>query len=291
MHYITLKGADRERGAAIISGLFSRYSSVARSDEGIRLVGSIAYALPCSFVEEFLKELWNNQTRRTAQACGELLVLIALRDKQHEWADDLLNKRRESISAEPDELSESFRTGVAFAAGRMWDETAARSKSVQILARIAPNCSGRIAFAFGTVFWATDDFSDDQDTENLLNVIANHPCAIHPTFVSDLVNHLAILCKFQREPVRDVTRVIVDTFGKQLGDMSTALFGAGAHLVNIAMTLQRFAETRDEGLTLLEDLMRLGVGEAFSILNDIDIRPATITRQSPRRRRRRRKAT
>ena len=202
-----------------------------------------------------------------------------------------MNERLDEISTETDELGESFRVGLAYAAAQMWDETAARPGSIQLLARIAPNCSEEIAFAFGTVFGATDDFADDPETETLLNMIAEHPCVIHPMFVSDLVNHLAVLCRFQREPVRDVTRVIVDTFGNQLVDMSTGMFGAGAHLVNITMTLQRFSETRVEGLTLLEDLMRLGVGEAFSILNDIDIRPAAITRPSPRMRRRRRRAT
>ena len=54
------------------------------------------------------------------------------------------------------------------------------------------------------------------------------------------------------------------------------MYEAGPHLVSIAMTLQRFDDTRSEGLALLEQLLKLGLDEAFTVLQDIDIRPPTL---------------
>jgi len=290
LRWITLKGADRKRGAAIISAMFSQYPFVRRCEEGAQLVGMISYALPEAFVRQYLDDLWSNRTALTAQVAGELLTLLALRDKEHQWAVNLLDERLDDVVDGNEEFAEFFLCGVAYTAARMWEEPSVRAGAVESLGRISPVCTERIASAFGTVFWASNDFADDENTENLLNVIANNPCVIHPEFVSDLVNVLASLCRFQQRRVYEVTRIIVDTFGNQIGDLRTSLYGAGTHLVNIAMTLQRFEETRSDGLNLLEDLMRLGIGEAFSILDDIDIRPSTTRRtQQPRRRRRRRK--
>jgi hypothetical protein len=202
---------------------------------------------------------------------------------------EALNVRLAEVLSDDVEFGDHFQAGVAFAAARLWDELDARAEAIELLGKLAPQCGERVAKAFGTVFWATEDFLDDSDTENLLNIIVKHPCVLSPHFVSDLVEHLAELCRFQTRLVSKLTRVIVEKFGGEVGDLRTSLYSAGPHLVNIAMTLQRFNDTRTEGLNILEDLMRLGVDEAFRILDDIDIRPSTRTAQILRTRRRRRK--
>ncbi|MEX1230801.1 MAG: hypothetical protein WEB58_11205 [Planctomycetaceae bacterium] len=289
LRWITLEGADIERGVRIISQMFHRYPFVRRSKEWAQLIGTISHVLPGFFVREYLDDLWSNRTAWTAQVAGELLTLLAIRDKEHEWAISLLDQRLNDAVNGEEEFVEFFRCGVAYTAGEMWEEPSARAGVVESLRRISPGCSERVASAFGSIFWASDDFPDDEVTEKLLTIIANNPCVLHPQFVSDLVNILAGLCRFQQRRVYEIARLIVNRFGSQVGDLRTSLYGVGAHLVNIAMTLQRFDETRSDGLNLLEDLMRLGIGEAFSILDDIDIRPTTPRHtQQPRRRRRRR---
>jgi hypothetical protein len=147
----------------------------------------------------------------------------------------------------------------------------------------------RISAAIGTVFWATDDFPADAHTEALLQAIAANPKVLSGSFVSDLIELLAELLPHSRRNVLRVCQAIVGSRGDELTSISRELYLSGPHLVNIAMTLQRFSDTRAEGLSLLEDLLRLGLDEAFSILHDIDIRPAAVRRREPRMRRRRRK--
>jgi hypothetical protein len=187
-------------------------------------------------------------------------------------------------------VNESLCVGVAFAAAQIWEEVPWRSDAAHFLEMVAPRATKRIAQAFGTVFWASEDFVDDDNTRWLLRTIAAFPDVLTASMVHDLVVHLAKLCKYEQELVLQITQEIVKRFGSDVGNISTELYGSGVGLVNIAMTLQRFSNTRTAGLTLLEELLKLGVGEAFNLLRDIDIRPSGRLSQSlerPRRRRRR----
>jgi hypothetical protein len=81
LRWVTLQGADRVRGARIIAELFLRYPGVARSTEGAKLIGNVAYALPAELLQGYIDNLWRERTSWSAQAAGELLTLIALRDR------------------------------------------------------------------------------------------------------------------------------------------------------------------------------------------------------------------
>ena len=102
--------------------------------------------------------------------------------------------------------------------------------------------------------------------------------------IADLVEHLITLVPHKRMLVLSVCKAILKT-----GHQEINFFEAGPQLVKIAMTLQRFSDTRTEGLSLLEDLLRLGLDDAFRVLRDIDIRPSATAEREPRKRRRRRR--
>jgi hypothetical protein len=159
-----------------------------------------------------------------------------------------------------------------------------------VLCRLIPHATEKVAEAIGTVFWTAEDFPADEHTDALLHTIAANPQVLSGGNVPDLIELLAKLLPHSRRNVLNVCQAIVNTRGEELRSISHSLFISGPHLVNIAMTLQRFSATRGDGLSLLEDLLRLGLDDAFAILHDIDIRPAAVRTREPRRRRRRRKA-
>jgi len=69
--------------------------------------------------------------------------------------------------------------------------------------------------------------------------------------------------------------------------MHSGLYLAAPNLVNITMTLQRFPQTRSEGLALLEELMSLDMQDVYSVLSEFDNQPTNTKRREPRKRRRR----
>jgi hypothetical protein len=147
--------------------------------------------------------------------------------------------------------------------------------------------AGRVIDAIGTVFWAEEDFPADSHTEMLLQKLAAHPNALGGRNVTDLVAHLPKLLPHLRAAVLAVCQAVVERRGLELTSISYELFSSGPHLVNIAMTLQRFPDTKSDGLALLETLLRLGIDDAFAVLREVDIRPGSARRREPRQRRRR----
>lgn len=272
---------DKQRGALIVEGLFSRITTLRSRIEGIRLLANVADVLRRSFLEAILNDAKSSSNLFERQAYGELITLIAFRDKEHGWARDMLEHELGSIETTAIE-NEAIAIGIAFAAGHLWDQPEVRSNATEVLCRIIPHANGKIAQALATVFWAREDFPADQDTDQLLTVLAENDSVFSQMAVADLAEHLASLLPHKRSLVLGVCNAILRTRSHD-----NDLFEAGPYLVKISLTLQRFADTRSTGLSLLEQLLKLGLDDAYRALNDIDVRPAKATARQPRTRRRR----
>ncbi|MEW4530929.1 hypothetical protein [Maioricimonas sp. JC845] len=290
---IGMKEADHRHGEELLRKLFQQYPDVESSSHAVRLVANVSFVLSQEFLKDYLNTLRMHATPESRQAFGELLVLLSVRENSREWAVPML---QELLSDEVDSLcglEEASYVGVAFAAGQLWDDPGDREHVVGILERVTQHPTERVAQAFGMVFWAPEDFADDKFTRRLLQAILEHPKILHDSFVADLAGHLAKLCRFQRSLVLEVTRAIAERFGSDVADIRTDLYRAGEYLVDIAMTLQRYPETRVGGLELLETFMRYGVDASFRVLADLDCRPGQTpgARSEIHRRRRRRPAS
>lgn len=291
LRWLNHSDVDADRGQAVVRELFERFPNIKFTAEGVILVANLSHkVLSEKFLRWFLKELWDRNDDWVVQAYGELLSFLAHQRKNSGWAKILLDERLNALNQMDPDQSEPFLAGAAFAASHAWDYPEFRSRSVMTIAQIAPHATERISYALSEVFWAQEDYPDDENTEMLLRSFRDNPQAISNEAVSDLIVHLASLCQFQPEIVLELTKNIVEKHGRKFGDLSTALFKSGADVVNIAMTLQRFKETRSAGLDLLEELLRLGIGDAFTILSDIDMRPVKGTKRTGRTRRRRKQS-
>lgn len=283
LRWVRLKGCELRR-ESIIAKLFNRFPGLINRREGVRLVAHVSNVMSPIFVQGFLNSLRVATGFIPRQAFGELLTLIAYRDGNHSWARERLNSELAAIEDHPTQ-DEAVAVGIAFAAAQLWDLPECRTEASRVLSRLIPNATHRIAQAITTVFWAREDFAVDDATKSLLQALAEHPRTLAAIDISDLFEHLTGLVPHNRELVLGVCKAILKS-GRQESD----LFEAGPQLVKIAMTLQRFPDTRTQGLTLLEDLLRLGLDDAFRVLREIDIQPAATPRREPRKRRRRGKS-
>jgi len=288
LRWISLKGCDREYGCRMIAKLFDGHPSIKYRPQGVRLVAMVSHYLTEDFVSHFLDHLLASERFGHRQAYGELLTLLALRRDKHQWAAKRLQGQLEELAAGVGR-GEPIAVGVAFAASRLWDEPEARLEACRVLRHLIPQATVKVSAAIGTVFWSAEDFPADEHTDALLKKIVENPTAMSGRFIPDLVEHLADLLPHSRETVLHVCQAILERRGDELTSFSHELYQSGPSLVNIAMTLQRFDDTRSEGLSLLEELLRLGLDDAFTILHDIDMRPESMIRREPRRRRRRRR--
>jgi hypothetical protein len=288
LRWIGLKNCSRERGLAVVRKLFHRFPSLKTSPKGIRLVDSVRNLLPDDFLRSFLDDLSRSSSPQTRVGFGELLTMLAFGEAHRQWAVLLLDEQLQIYHRAEPPTAEPVAIGIAHAAAHGWDEPAVRPQATRLLCQLIPHAAGPVIDAIGTVFWAKEDFPADDDTELLLQTLADHPNSLGGRNVTDLVAHLAKLLPHLRGAVLAVCRAILERRGAELTSISHGLFSAGPDLVSIAMTLQRFEDTKSDGLDLLESLLRLGIDDAFAVLREVDIRPATGRRREPRKRRRRR---
>jgi hypothetical protein len=290
LRWVSLEEADPALAVEVIKKLFQRYPALANTEEGIRLVAMIADSLPPDFVQEFLANLKKSPRPKLQQAYGEVLTFLANWREKHPWSATELSEVMTELQSNF-ESHASVAVGIAFAAAHIWDDSRSRPEACKLLCQLIPRATADVANAINTVFWAVDDFAADQYTSSLLDCIGSNPHVLVDQCVSDLVEHAANLLPHCRPQVLRLAQTLVNSKGRGLTVPSQALFWAAPHLVSIAMTLQRFEDTRSRGLDLLEELLHLGVGDAFTSLNDIDIRPASPHSNLPRARRRRRRRT
>jgi hypothetical protein len=216
-------------------------------------------------------------------AYGELLTLVAFRGHHDPWATDQLESEIATIQSGTG-FDEATATGIAFAGSNLWDEPQAREKSSKVLSQLIPFATEGVAHAIETVFWTEQSFSMDGPTEQLFRACVHSPTILSKMSVASMVHHLVPLAAHNR-------RLALDTCASILRSRKpdNDLFEAGPDLVTIAMTLQRFSDTREDGLTLLEEMLRIGLDDAFRVLRDIDIRPASGPELPPTLRRIRRR--
>lgn len=286
LKWITSKACDRVRSTSLIDRLFAKMPSVRDSEEGVRLIDEVARTLPPLLLQSFIRHITDGDWPKKHQALGELLTSISFDTPQHSWARVELETRLNQINMTAAE-DEAFATGVAYAAAQLWEEFDHRHEACQLLTKLIPVATPKVAAAIATVFWASEDFPADEHTEELIEALAKHPQILVEYAVSDFLPHLVTLVLHKRESVLRVCQAIVAARGRDLGNIATDLYNCGGPLVSISMTLQRFPETRLGALELFEELLRLGVGDAFECLNEIDLRPTAVSRREPHQRRRR----
>ena len=283
LQWIRFAECDQTRGIAIVLQLFNRFPELIHQTEGVALIARISDLFSREFLTSILDSLRASNQDWSKQAFGELLTLIAIRNDEHKWAIDLLNTELSKVGAIATE--EPIALGIAFAAANLWDEADLRLKSAQVLCKLIPKTTARLGKAIQTVFWTQDNFAVEEPTISLLRTLGENPLSLKFIGIVDLVAHLVGLVIHERRLVLSVCEAIVKS-----GRQEAELFEAGPNLVKIAMTLQRFNDTRSAGLALFEQFLRLGLDDAFTVLHDIDIRPTAVALPMPRQRRRRTRA-
>lgn len=125
------------------------------------------------------------------------------------------------------------------------------------------------------VFRITDPLPADEHTAALLKALLDQPeilKASDPTFLIDRLADLIRAGRLHQEAVA-VTKLLVDQFGPQIGDMRTRASASAADLAELTMTLHRLPESRLAALDLFEALMRADALRLSNALSDLDRRP------------------
>lgn len=220
-----------------------------------------------ALVDRHLDDWRDAQTRSARQAYGEIVALTALLNPEIGWGasrlDEILNNANGGDA----------RTGVALSAAQVFAEGDRRIEASATLVRLLQTGEPGVWLAVFDIFRIVDALTPDEGTIALLQAIADrldHAPSIDATFV---VERLAGLLPHHGVLVGTIAQRLAEKWRDELGDVRTATSAATSELVDLAITLHRLGpETREIGMTLVEQLIATNAYEARQMLDEIDSR-------------------
>ncbi len=287
LKWIKLDSVDKNKGLQTLFKLLQKFPDLPFEHEGINLISDLARVLPVEYLQQYLRDLKTLGEFRHLQGYGELLALLRLRNPEWKWLEELFEKELTALGLEI-VSNEPMAIGMAYIAAKGWDESSFRHPSWLILKKLIPVSTSKSSLAISTVFFCHNDFLAENDTEELLKSFANHPECIHDDMVSDVIIAAKEVAVDFGPTVLQLCQSVLAKYGTGISVSGARFHEIGPNLVDIAMTLQRLPSTREGGLVVLEELLQLGLDDAFQTLNELDLRPFKSERLAFRERRRRR---
>jgi hypothetical protein len=257
-----LVGANRERAVLFVGRLFEQYPKILESDEGVYFLAKSHHWLPAGFFIRCLDAIGSSGWSMGVQAAGELTHIRATLELDDESTKAKLDRVLNNPAAAPGETL----LGLAYSAAHTWTNPRFRSSSQRVLLSLIPYADDTMAEAITAAFSPCEGgLPLDQSTLDLLSAVADAP-AVLPTnrdcglLIQRMKEILGV--GFGAVEVARLTKRIVDLAGNDAGDMSKGMAAYASDLVDIAITLQRFAETRAEATWIFERLLAVNAYHA-----------------------------
>jgi hypothetical protein len=264
IHY--LRGSFPDRCAGFLEQLFSRYPGVRDSGAGLRLIAHFAADVP-----EVRLQRWMLQTRDGEWGLGrqgfcELLVFLATRLETSQWAQSRLQDELTQIEQRTDGF-EAAMLGLTYAATRLWELPRARPTTVEIIERIAPQSTPKVAQVVGRLFAYRRATYWDSNMERILGVFSKYPGALAPESVPLLAEALTRLLPQRADVISRLVGSLVSHWAKD----DVSLGRIDRRFVDVTLTLQRCGEpARTDGLEAFETLLSGGCYSIRPALRNLD---------------------
>ncbi len=289
LKWLTIPEIAPETARLLLVVLYSKFPDLLHSREGIVLLANVSELFNEEELRRLLTVLRESDDPYSCQGYGELVAVLSARESKHEWAKGLLDE--ELAALEEDNLntkSQAIGMGLAHASTRLWGKWNLPQNALSILERLIPVCDESMGRVIMQVFWLVDRFSCDETTTRLFHALSQNPKTLVGNALDHALQHISDLLPEIRGTIAKLCLAFVDLRSNELRDLGIDSYEIGPSLVEIAMTLQRFDDTRADGLNLLESLLRAGIDAAYRILNDVDLKPgdARILQRARRRKRR-----
>ncbi|HAW28874.1 MAG TPA: hypothetical protein DCY03_12270, partial [Planctomycetaceae bacterium] len=284
LRYVRASYCSEEMGKELIAKLFAKFPQLASEIFGCRLLAMLARFLDPEFLTAILNRLIGSDDEHDQQAGGELLTLCALLDETLEWGTLLLDSYLFQSESPPP----AFLVGVAHAASILWDDLNKPKECSRIVAQVVGHGNGDATNAIQSLFINEVVLPADEHTATILKKLSDKIETVSGRLAEGVLGQLTDILPHLRTEILDFAQRLVETRFDELRRREFNAYEVGPYLVEIAMTLQRFEDTRSAGLDLLETLLSAGLDEATKALNDVDA-VDEVSLESPRKPKRRRK--
>ncbi len=185
------------------------------------------------------------------------------------WTTERLAILKEAVQRE------DIRIGMAYSAAHLWGNAQFRSTTSPTIIELIADASAPVADALFEIFRVNESPPVDDATRLLLQAIASqrHTLDSDCTFLVMRLKSLLFDAAFVGI-IAQILDALVDRKAQQIADVGTGCAADADNLMQCALTLQRFPETREIGVAIFERLIELGAYGVDRVLYDIDRRIA-----------------
>jgi hypothetical protein len=265
-----LGSADRTRLLKLVSDLLQAYPQIFATVEGVRFVAWCHEWFPPDLFENVLTTSENSKWDAAQRAIGELLMLrVALVPN-----DNLARKRFECALARLGSDTEEIQLGIVRSAAETWIQPRSRDASHHVLLSAIPHTSEDFANA---VMFAFSNQSGkriplDRYTSELLAKVAESPNLLRVSTTGYLIDRLRELLEDNFSPIEvaKIVLALLEAKGQEIRNGRLAV--DTEDLINIALTLQRFPETRAHGTSIFERLLIVNAYKISETARELDRR-------------------
>lgn len=268
---VHLARAERGRAAAFIQRLVERNPDVLNSEGVVHLIARAHVWVPPSLTQFCLAQWETGTWGAGPQAAAEIGMLRHALAPEDDYCRELVGRVLRNDNTDGEKLR-AMRVGLAFLAAEVWGLPQARPTATRVLLDLLPDADVPVAQAWLSVFHTSDRLLVDKHTQQIFDGLISHPQVLQHGHSGFLVDRLKELLEDGSENQR-VCRVVISLLaecGKEVADDRTAWAAAAGDLIDIALTLQRFPETRSCGLDTFEQFMDLDAYKVTEILADLD---------------------
>jgi nucleoside phosphorylase len=264
--YVRATYCSPELGKKLISKLFAKFPSLASETFGCGLLAMLAKFLDPDFLKGILDRLAESSDEFDQQAAGELITLCSLLDATAEWGAPLLQNHL----FDGEVPAPAFLVGTAHAAVNLWIDLNKPKECSRIVAKVIgfgnSDATNTLRRLFRNDVW----LPADEQASVIVRELTKRIESISEGLAEDVLAHLTRILPHLRLEILAFSKHLVETRFNELRRREFNAYEVGQHLVEIAMTLQRFDDTRSAGLDLFEALLSAGLNEANQALKDVD---------------------
>jgi nucleoside phosphorylase len=282
--YVRASYCSPEIGKSLIAKLFAKFPSLASETFGCRLLAMLARFVDPEFLKAIFDRLTKSNDEFDQQAAGELITLCALLDETTEWGAPLL----EGHLSGGESPAPAFLVGIAHAAANLWGDLNKPKDCSRIIAQVIGFGNSDATNAIRRLFWNEVALPADEQTSTILKKLTEQIETVSGGLAEEVLGQLTEILTHLRPEILAFAQRLVETRFDELRRREFNAYEVGPYLVEIAMTLQRFDDTRSAALDLFETLLSAGLDEANKALKDVD-EVDEVSQESPRMPRRRRR--
>ncbi len=250
-----LVDADRGRAVRFFESLFAAYPEILYDRVGVSLVARVQSWLPEQHRAEILETWITGDWEEGPQAAGEVLALYYVHNPDDEDARSQIERVMQGVGRD-ESVAEKLQLGAAYTFVAAWSEPALKALATPRLVELASVGSSTIDQALSGVIERVDTLPTDGHTRELLDAMLERP-AILTNAGRYLLKSLKAFLRNGWEPILvfRIANAFVTEGEDELGDIRTRWAANAGDLADIALTLHRIPETKQQGLELFEHLM------------------------------------